>query len=284
MKNPAWLVTRVCVWLLFCGKLAAAPVITLLPQSQTVASGTNLTLQVTAWGTGPLTYQWRKNETDLTDDGRISGSATNVLRFLDVRGTGAGNYAVVVSDAEGTVISATATLNVVLLELAGTWPGYPRGQCQAVALGGGYAYCVMTNLSGPGGAGLMVVDVHDPLHAVAVGGYTTTGSPAAVALSGQYAYLANATAGLEVLDIGNPVAPQRVGSYNTSGYASAVTVAAGFAYVADGVAGLQAIDVSNRPIRFVSAGTIPRVGPRSLPWWALTPMWRTPLPVCRSST
>ena len=40
-----------------------------------------------------------------------------------------------------------------------------------------------------------------------------------VALSGNYAYLADASAGLQVIDVSNPANSQRVGGYDTSGYA-----------------------------------------------------------------
>src|SRR5207253_2583875 len=41
------------------------PEITLQPQSQTVAQGGNVTFSVAATGTGPLSYQWRFNGTDI---------------------------------------------------------------------------------------------------------------------------------------------------------------------------------------------------------------------------
>ncbi len=66
-----------------------------------------------------------------------------------------------------------------------------------------------------------------------------------MAVSGNYAYVADADAGLQVIDVSNPANPQRVGGYDTSGYAYGVAVSGNYAYVADCDAGLQVIDVSN---------------------------------------
>jgi hypothetical protein len=66
-----------------------------------------------------------------------------------------------------------------------------------------------------------------------------------VAVSGNYAYVADEAAGLQVIDVSNPANPQRVGGYDTSGFAQSVAVSGNYAYVADYAAGLQVIDVSN---------------------------------------
>jgi LVIVD repeat-containing protein len=44
-----------------------------------------------------------------------------------------------------------------------------------------------------------------------VGSYDTSGSARGVAVSGNYAYVADYTAGLQVIDVSNPANPQRVG-------------------------------------------------------------------------
>ena len=59
-----------------------------------------------------------------------------------------------------------------------------------------------------------------------------------VAVSGNYAYVADLTAGLQVIDVSNPANPQRVGGYDTSGSALGVAVSGNYAYVADGPWGL----------------------------------------------
>jgi Immunoglobulin I-set domain/Beta-propeller repeat len=98
--------------------------ITAQPQSQTVWAGTNITFAVTATGTDPLGYQWRKGGANLTDGGNVSGAATAALALANVRLTDAGNYDVVVTDTSGSVTSQVAVLTVSLppgTELGREW-------------------------------------------------------------------------------------------------------------------------------------------------------------------
>src|SRR6266540_1996268 len=83
------------------------------------------------------------------------------------------------------------------------------------------------------------------LELMRVGGYDTSGRALGLAVSGNYAYVADELDGLQVIDVSNPANPQRVGGYDTSGFASGVALSGNFAYVADYTAGLQVIDVSN---------------------------------------
>ena len=52
-----------------------------------------------------------------------------------------------------------------------------------------------------------------------VGGYDTSGYAWGVAVSGNYAYVADDAAGLQVIDVSNPANCVRVGGYDTSGTA-----------------------------------------------------------------
>ncbi|MEI6786536.1 MAG: immunoglobulin domain-containing protein, partial [Verrucomicrobiota bacterium] len=52
------------------------PTITGQPQSRTNMAGTTATFSVTATGTDPLSYQWRKGGVNLADGGRLSGATT----------------------------------------------------------------------------------------------------------------------------------------------------------------------------------------------------------------
>ncbi len=65
-----------------------------------------------------------------------------------------------------------------------------------------------------------------------------------VAVSGSYAYVADASTGLHVINISNPASPVRVGGYD-GGDAWDVAICGRYAYVADGGAGLTIIDISN---------------------------------------
>jgi hypothetical protein len=88
------------------------PVINQQPQNLTVLSYNSASFTVTASGTGPLNFHWRKNGTNLVDGGNISGSTTTNLSLANVSLNDAGNYDVVVNNAFATTNSAIAVLTV----------------------------------------------------------------------------------------------------------------------------------------------------------------------------
>src|ERR1019366_9247331 len=84
-----------------------APSITTQPTSQTVTAGQPVTFSVTASGTAPLSYQWRKNGT------AISGAASATYTTPATAPSDSGSpFSVVVSNSTGSVTSNTATLTV----------------------------------------------------------------------------------------------------------------------------------------------------------------------------
>lgn len=85
-----------------------APTITSQPSTQSVAAGTWVDLTVTASGTGPLIYQWKKNGST------IAGATASVYRILNIQASHAGTYKAVVSNALGMVTSSDAVLTVEL--------------------------------------------------------------------------------------------------------------------------------------------------------------------------
>ena len=105
------------------------------------------------------------------------------------------------------------------------------------------------------------------------GYYDTTGYSTGVTVSGNYAYVADASAGLQIIDISNPSSPAIVGNYNTPGNAFSVVVSGNFAYVADYNGGLQIIDVSD-PVHPSLAGSTRQLEP-PLTWLypEITLMW-----------
>lgn len=78
------------------------------PQDITAVAGTTVQLNVTAGGTGPLRYQWRKNETDLP------GEDEPQLNLANVQPGTAGQYSVVVSNNYGWATSAVAVVAVIV--------------------------------------------------------------------------------------------------------------------------------------------------------------------------
>lgn len=85
-----------------------APQISTPPADQVVCGGAALSLSVSATGTGPLSYQWRRNSVDLP-------GATGAT--YDVAAAGyadAGTYEVLVSNNCGSVLSSAAAVQVFL--------------------------------------------------------------------------------------------------------------------------------------------------------------------------
>lgn len=82
------------------------PFIYLQPTNQTVITGDNVTINVLAGSTLPMTYQWRFNGTN------IDGATDNPLVLLAVKAGDAGEYSLAVSNAVDGVISSNAVLTV----------------------------------------------------------------------------------------------------------------------------------------------------------------------------
>jgi hypothetical protein len=108
--------------------------------------------------------------------------------------------------------------------------------------------------------GLRCLDTSDPAKPVVLSSLDVSNLVfKAVALAGNYAYVACGTAGMRVFDISNPSTPLSVGSYDTAGFAQGVAVAGNYAYVADDAAGLQILNISN-PAAPTLTGTIDTPG------------------------
>jgi hypothetical protein len=102
---------------------AVAPTITTQPVSQTVTAGQAATFSVTATGTAPLTYQWKKNAVNIS--GATSASYTTPATATTDSGS---TFQVVVSNAAGNSPSATATLTVNAAAVAPTITAQPSDQ------------------------------------------------------------------------------------------------------------------------------------------------------------
>lgn len=82
---------------------------TTAPANQTVCLGGTAVFGVTASGTGPFTYQWRRGSTDLTDTASISGSQSPTLTISNVQPSDLGAYTCVVRDFCLPTQSATSS-------------------------------------------------------------------------------------------------------------------------------------------------------------------------------
>ena len=82
------------------------PTINTQPASALASVSNTVVFTVSVSGTSPLSYQWNKNGT------AISGATLASLTLTALKWTNAGSYTVVVTNAVGSVTSATATLTV----------------------------------------------------------------------------------------------------------------------------------------------------------------------------
>lgn len=87
-------------------QLIQLPVITGQPQSINAPIGTNVVFTVVATGTAPLTFQWRRDGTD------IAGATASSLTLSNVQPGNAASYDVTVTNAAGSVVSVAAVLTV----------------------------------------------------------------------------------------------------------------------------------------------------------------------------
>jgi len=88
------------------------PFISTSPVSQSKVTGSTVVFNVTAAGTG-LTYQWRNSAGNLSDGGRISGSASASLTITNLSLGDAETYSVAVTGPDGTVTSSGAVLSLI---------------------------------------------------------------------------------------------------------------------------------------------------------------------------
>lgn len=91
---------------LFQIRYTQAPSISAQPQSQTVSAGQSVTMSVTATGSAPLTYQWQRNDVN------ISGATSASYTFNATTADNNATYRVVVRNSVGTATSNRATLTV----------------------------------------------------------------------------------------------------------------------------------------------------------------------------
>ena len=101
-----------------------APTISAPPDNQSVVAGKTATFSVQASGSGTLSYQWKKNGTDIPTNATSSSYTTPAASIAD---NGA-KYSVSVSNSVGTVTSNTATLEVVAKPVAATITTQPADQ------------------------------------------------------------------------------------------------------------------------------------------------------------
>ncbi len=83
-----------------------SPAITSQPQSQAAMAGSNVTFNLSASGTSPLSYRWRFNGAN------IPGGTNSSLTLIHVQTANAGAYSVIVTNVAGMATSTNAMLTV----------------------------------------------------------------------------------------------------------------------------------------------------------------------------
>jgi uncharacterized delta-60 repeat protein len=141
------------------------PTISVQPANATAAVGGTATFSVTASGTGPLSYQWQKNGSNIA--GATSSSYTTPLLALADSGS---TYRVMVNDTYGSqTISSSATLTVLQGVFSATGSlGTGRYWHTATLLPNGKVLVA----GGYSGSVLASAELYDP----AMGLFTATGS------------------------------------------------------------------------------------------------------------
>ena len=133
--------------------------------------------------------------------------------------------------APGVLAATHDHLNVDLL---GRWAS---GPCLDVFVSGSAVY------AGEGSI-FRILDLGDPTAPVELGSLVLPGIIRAIAVQGNYAFVANHYDGLRIIDVTNPSAPVEVGVAPTGDSATGVDLDGDYACVAASGAGLRIIDVS----------------------------------------
>lgn len=121
-----------------------APTIINSPASQVATAGSTVAFSVSASGSEPLVYQWKKGNSILSDSGNVSGASTARISLANVQPGDAGSYSCLVSNSAGTATSASASLTVNNPPQITT---QPTGR--TIAVGGSASFTVIATGTGP---------------------------------------------------------------------------------------------------------------------------------------
>jgi len=134
------------------------------------------------------------------------------------------------------LLLVVAAALVVVLAAAGvgdadevnvTLKGHFGGTTYAVVASGNYTYVGQ-------GQDFAVLDISDPVASAEVGRVRIDGIVRDIAVSGDYAYVADSRNGLSIVDISDPSSPALTGQYDTVGGGYVVTVSGDYVYIGGG--------------------------------------------------
>lgn len=115
-----------------------APTVVVQPVSRTVPPGARVVFSVSICGSRPLSYQWKRNGTEIT------GATESALVLPQVDMQDAGSYSVEISNAAGRVTSLPAALSLGSLPQISVQP-----QSQSVREGGTITFAVQAQVLEP---------------------------------------------------------------------------------------------------------------------------------------
>ena len=97
------------------------PVIVTQPKSQTNYLGNLATFSVTISNASSVTYQWRHNGTNISNDVHVFGSTSSSLTISPLNISDVGSYSVFAINAAGSATSANAALGVIVPPSTANW-------------------------------------------------------------------------------------------------------------------------------------------------------------------
>ncbi|MDB6056881.1 MAG: Immunoglobulin I-set domain protein [Verrucomicrobiales bacterium] len=97
------------------------PVIATQPKSQTNYVGNLANFTVTVSNATSVTYQWRRNGTNIANNAHVFGSTSSSLTVSPLNISDVGTYSVVVANPAGSTTSADAILGVVVPPSTANW-------------------------------------------------------------------------------------------------------------------------------------------------------------------
>ncbi len=108
------------------------PVIVQQPLARAVCQNATVNLNVSATGTGTLSYQWKKDNVALSNGGTIQGATTAGLTISPAALSDAGSYTVDVTDVGGTTTSTAVSVVVNTSAVAPLITSQPTSQSVAI--------------------------------------------------------------------------------------------------------------------------------------------------------
>lgn len=111
-KTYTWIVDHYYANFGWTRQNLGGPVITQQPVPQSVCSGATTTFTVAATGSGTLTYQWQKNDANLSTGGHYTGVTTATLTVSGASIADVASYRCVVHDSAGATNSNEAALTL----------------------------------------------------------------------------------------------------------------------------------------------------------------------------